>query len=302
MRAQQILFAVICVFSLFSCLEQEEEPLFSVQGRISDNGQGVGGVVVTVDGGQSVITDFDGSYLLKNLKARSYIIRPEQAGRIFTPEKLSISLKNQNATTADFFVAPSNEILHRSKIWGLFNGNTYKVKQNNTTTLQLDLAQNALWANGARGGLMYQYINGDFTITSTVSAVSKLNNDERASCDVCLGGLMVRNPSGSGENYVNLATGNTPGGSGYEHMSTTENISTYTSVGDSYTRRDLRIQRQGQDIILSQRITGSSTWKVITTYTRPDFPETLMVGMNIYTASGGEVADLSVIYENVTLE
>lgn len=294
-----ILFAII----VLSCSTDEGEPaLFSIDGRVTENGQGVAGVQLSVDGRETVTTDADGRYELHGIPAGDYTITPQEPGRTFSPGELHVSLTNENKSDQDFIRNSLNGLVHRGQSWELFNSSAYALKQNTPTLLQLDLAQNALWYHASRGGLVYRTITGDFTITATVNAVSKSNNSQSASCNVCLGGLMVRNPAGNSENYVHLVTGNTPNGPGYEHKTTVNNVSTYTAVGNGQTRHDLRIQRSGHNIVLSQKAPGAADWEVITTYVRHDFPSTMMVGLNIYTAAGGAVADLSVIYENVSVE
>lgn len=202
-----------------------------------------------------------------------------------------------------------NQISHGGKVWDLFNSSVYTIKTNDATTLQLDLAQNALWFNGSQGGLIYQTVTGDFTFTANVNAVKRTNNNEAPDCEVCLGGLMVRNPSGASENYVHLVTGFTPGGLGAETKSTTNSTSVYvpTAPGqlphtDGHTRHDLRIVRTGNSFTLSKKSDADADWVVLTTYDRPDLPATVTVGLNIYTSvGGGSVADLSVIYQNITI-
>jgi hypothetical protein len=49
-------------------------------------------------------------------------------------------------------------------------------------------------------------------------------------------------------------------------------------------------------------LTGAVTWNVAGTFDRPDLPSTLLVGVNIYTAQAGAVADLSVVYENIVIQ
>lgn len=294
---------VLCVLALISCGTDENPTVqLTIEGTITENGMGVAGITVVTDGGASTTTSADGKYTFSAVAAGTHVVKPQQAGRNFSPSELSVTLINQNMTGIDFTRSPDNLLVHRSNTWELFNPITYAVKQNTPTALQLDLAQNALWFNSSKGGLVYRTMTGDFTITATVNAVSKSNNNQGASCNVCLGGLMVRNASGASENYVHLVTGNTPNGLGYEYKSTTNNVSVYTAVADGNTRRDLRIQRSGHDVILSQKLPSSSTWQVITTYTRHDFPSAMMVGMNIYTAASVAVADLSLVYEGVTVE
>jgi hypothetical protein len=169
--------------------------------------------------------------------------------------------------------------------------------------LQLDLEQNALWYQNAQGGLLYQTVTGDFSLTATVNAIQKSDNQKPVACDICLGGLMVRNPSAAtGENYVHLVTGNTPNGLGYEYKSTLNGVSDFTAISDGTTHHYLRIQRTGNTFALAQRKIGDPNWSTVQTLVRNDLPATVMVGLNIYTAQTGTVANLSVIFEDVLLQ
>ena len=113
---------------------------------------------------------------------------------------------------------------------------------------------------------------------------------------------MARNPENTaGENYVHLVTGNTPEGIGVEHKSTVDGESDFDATNDGSAGFDLRMVRTGSDFVLSKRIPESNDWIEVITYNRPDLPTILLVGFNIYTAASDELADLSMLYENVTI-
>jgi hypothetical protein len=56
----------------------------------------------------------------------------------------------------------------------------------------------------------------------------------------------------------------------------------------------------GSTFTLYKRLPGSSdAWDVATTYDRPDLPDTLQIGANIYS---GSTPDLTVRYERLAIE
>ncbi|NOT74873.1 MAG: hypothetical protein HOP08_08075 [Cyclobacteriaceae bacterium] len=208
-------------------------------------------------------------------------------------------------------VTDNDQIALAGAVWNLFNTNVYSIKSNNGATLQLDLARNALWFNNSEGGLIHRMVTGDFTLTATVSSVKRTNNSQEADCMVCLGGLMVRNPASTNadEDYVHLVTGITPGGRGAETKNTTNSASLYSPTGanqlphtDGQTAHDLRIQRTGSSFTLYKKSSTDVNWVLLATYSRPDLPASVQVGLNIYTSVfGAAVADLSVVYSNISL-
>jgi hypothetical protein len=302
LRTRAFLFGLL----ILSACGDDATPVkkYTISGTVvNENGQGLSGISLLNNNVLAATSQANGAYLIEDLEAGAYTIRAEETGRTFTPSEIEVTLTDANAEVNNFIRNSQNQIVHNNQTWSLFNPAVYFIKQNTSTTIQLDLIQNALWFQGSQGGLIYQNVTGDFTITATVNAVQKSDNNQAATCDICLGGLMARNPNTtSGENYVHLVTGVTPNGAGYETKNTTNSVSPYTATGDANTKHDLRIQRSGNTFTLYQRLNGAVTWNVAGTFNRPDLPATLLVGINIYTAQAGAVADLSVIYENVLIE
>lgn len=190
--------------------------------------------------------------------------------------------------------------------WLLYNENVFTLEEtNNTLTLSLD--QNALWYENNSGGLAYQNITGDFTISGKVLVRTKNDDTISPECNICLGGIMARNPDNTnGENYVHLVSGNTPSSGsgnilGVEHKSTTSSASIFTTEQDGISDHELKIERIGSNFLMSYKNIGATDWILIQTYNRPDLPETLQVGLNIYTAETGTTADLKIIYEDIII-
>lgn len=199
-----------------------------------------------------------------------------------------------------------NEEMTEENFWLFFNENVFTLEDiNNTITLSLD--QNALWFENDSGGLAYQNIAGDFVFSAKVLVRRKSDDAQAPNCTICLGGLMARNPINTNvENYVHIVSGNIPNTDeedelGIEYKSTTDSISAFTPLPDGTSDHELKIQREGATFLMSYRTIGASDWILIQTYNRPDLPETLQVGLNIYTAKTGATADLKVIYEDIVI-
>ncbi|MFS4454791.1 hypothetical protein [Maribacter sp. 2304DJ31-5] len=204
---------------------------------------------------------------------------------------------------------PPNQLTFNGIPWTFFNKEVFSAEETENG-IQLDLEQNALWFQASSGGLLYQTVSGDFTFSATVSVRRKSNGSLAPNCNICLGGLMARNPNADGgENYVHLVSGNTPEETndgvdelGVEHKSTLDSVSFFNTLPDGLSDHGLRIRRQGSNFSLYVKNIGQSPWQLLHTYDRPDLPTTLQVGLNIYTAVNGTTADLRVIYEDIVLE
>lgn len=287
-----------------NCSNDEPETLgreeqFEISGSIS--GSGSEGVVVSVSDQQGT-SDANGIFTVLGLTPEMYQVIPVKAGYYFIPESRSVNIVEENIENVDFEIFSEDQLQYNSASWQLFNEEVYTIKQNETTAIQLDLAQNGLWFQNDQGGLIYQVVTGDFAIEGRASVRKRSNDQEEVDCSICLGGLMARNPENAdGENYVHLVTGNTPEGIGVEHKSTVDGQSDFDATNDGSADFELRIVRSGSDFVLSKRATNSNDWVAVITYNRPDLPNTLQVGFNIYTAASGALADLSVIYENIII-
>lgn len=294
------LFFIIAILIGCNKTDDPKRSGLSIHGTITEKGQAAGGVTVRLNGSGDATTGPNGKFELKNVTPGSHTIEPFLQGRSFLPDKITVDVSDVAVEDVDFTLAAADQLIHRQQLWDLFKPSVYSVKLNTGDLLQLDLAENALWYHNSQGGLVSVSINGNFTITASVNAVRKSNNSQAVACNVCLGGLMVRNPgSTTGENYIHLVTGFTPNGLGVEFKSTTNGTSVYNTDPDGSSAHDLRIQRVGSTFNLYQKLPTESSWTLAVSYNRTDLPQTVLVGFNIYTAQTGAVADLSVTYNNV---
>ena len=247
-------------------------------------------------------TDVSGNYSVE-VGDGTYQVIPSKNGFAFNPVGRTVTVSGSAQNNVNFAgtAIPTTNALSRSL--DIFNPSSMSIDENTDSRLNVSMAQNALWFEGNQGGLIYLYVTGNFTLSATVSVRKTSDANAGVDCNVCLGGLMARSPDNrSGEDYVHIVSGNTPQGLGYETKNTNNSSSPFEPIADGSTDHELRICREGATFRMYQRAVGSNTWSLAATYNRPDLPPTLQVGFNIYTAQSGTLADLRVIYEDVSLQ
>lgn len=198
--------------------------------------------------------------------------------------------------------APAQPLLYAGETWTVFRPEVFDVSVE-STRMRLTLNRVARWAGNGQGGLVYREANGNFKLTATVRARKASDPTQTVASLVSLGGLTARNPHGAdhggSENYVHIVVGNTPNGIGVETKTTINGATSYEAVADGSGDAELRICRVDDTFRLYKRLLGSPTWILAATYERPDLPQTLQVGANIYSVLR---PDLQVIVEDLQLE
>jgi len=113
-----------------------------------------------------------------------------------------------------------------------------------------------------------------------------------------LGGLMARAQGGASENYALIVVGfGEQGHLAVEHKSTTDSTSVFDE--SPYTAdAELRLCRNGATIEVGYRAIGAQTWTDFMTWSRPDFPNTLEVGMIAY--DGESNPDVAASFDQFT--
>lgn len=183
--------------------------------------------------------------------------------------------------------------------WYLFNPSYVEAVEDNGALI-LTLKGRALWFMQDRGVLAYQLVRGNFRLTATVRA-SKASDPTQppAGPVVQLGGLMARNPSNGLENYVFIVVGQDTNDLSVETKTTTDSVSKWDGPSWGSAEAELALCRIDATFNLYKRHIGDSTWELAKSFTRPDLPDTLQVGPNIY--SDGK-PDLQVRYEGLKIE
>jgi hypothetical protein len=162
--------------------------------------------------------------------------------------------------------------------------------------LTLTLLRRALWFMSQRGVLIWKPLTGDFVISADVRTGRASDPSQPPGADgrVELAGLMARADS-SRESYVHIVVGADPDGLSVETKTTTLNVSTFDGPDWASAEASLRICRAGSTFTMWKRPIGSSPpWTLAATYERPDLPDELMVGLNIYSDS---TPDFQAVFE-----
>jgi hypothetical protein len=168
--------------------------------------------------------------------------------------------------------------------------------------LVLTLRRRALWFMAERGVLFYQMVSGNFKITADVLAARRSDPSLPPAGDgpVQLGGLMARDGAGGVENYVFIVVGDDGDGLAVETKTTQDSVSQWDGPGWGSGRAELRLCRVGEGFFLYKRhADAGEAWTLADSFQRPDLPETLQVGANIYSDG---VPDLRVRYANLRIE
>lgn len=298
------LSVLITLLSLPACSGGDSDDSGSVPDPITISGtlSGIQGTATINIGTNVITTDQSGNYSLE-VDNGTYEVIPSQDGTSFSPTGQTVTINGSARSGINFNGTATQTTDAFNSTWDLFNPSVSTIEEHTADRLNLVLAQNALWFEGDQGGLIYRNITGNFTLSARVSVRMASDANVAVNCNICLGGLMARSPDNrNGEDYVHIVSGNTPSGLGYETKNTNNSDSPFEPIADGSADHELRICRDGSTFRLYQRAIGAQTWNLAQTYERPDLPPTLQVGLNIYTAQSGNLADLRVIYEQVQLD
>jgi hypothetical protein len=154
--------------------------------------------------------------------------------------------------------------------------------------LVMALKRRALWYMDRQGILAYEPVEGDFRITADVYTMKRADPGQAPGEDgtIQLGRAMARNGTGSQENYVFIVVGSTTNGLAVETKNTINDFSQYHGPDWDSASASLLLCRSGQTFALYKRHIGSDeAWIPAASFERPDLPENLQVGVNIYTDS-----------------
>ncbi|HZM21152.1 MAG TPA: hypothetical protein VFC02_05380 [Anaerolineales bacterium] len=185
--------------------------------------------------------------------------------------------------------------------WSVFNPQAVTISTENDSLI-LTLRHRSLWFMTQRGVLVYKPVSGNFKITAEVRAAKNSNPSQTPGGDgtVQLGGLMARNGNGGQENYVFVVIGDDGNGLSIETKNTVDSFSNYAGPSWDASEAELRLCRFGSAFKLYKRHLGANeAWIPADSFDRPDLPDTLQVGANIYTDN---TPDLSVRFDHLRIE
>ena len=184
--------------------------------------------------------------------------------------------------------------------WSVLIPGAVDIKSNNGS-LFLTLKGSVLWFMDRRGELIYKSVHGNFKITADVHTAKTSEPDQPPGGDgsVQLGGLMARSGKGGQENYLFIVVGDDGDGLSVETKNTTNSFSKYQGTAWESADAQLRICRVGQKFNLYKRsVDSTEAWQLADSFDRPDLPEELQVGVNIYTDG---TPDLQVRYDRIMI-
>jgi hypothetical protein len=185
--------------------------------------------------------------------------------------------------------------------WSVFKPEAVNI-QTDGDALVLTLVHQALWFMNQRGVFLYKPVSGNFRITADVHTSKHFDPSQPPGGDgsAQLGGLMVRSGKGGSENYVFIVAGDDGNGTSIETKNTVDGISEYDGPAWDSPDAELRICRIETTFHLYKRHLGTEeSWIPAATFDRADLPETVQVGVNIYSDSE---PDLQIRYENISIK
>ena len=185
--------------------------------------------------------------------------------------------------------------------WSVFNPYAVDISTEDKSLI-LVLRHRTLWFMNERGVLVYKPVRGNFKITAEVHAAKNSNPSQAPGGDgtVQLGGLMARDGSGGLENYVFIVIGDDGNGLSIETKNTVDSFSNYTGPSWDAGEAELRLCRFGSTFNLYKRhLEAKEAWTLAESFDRPDLPDTLQVGANIYSDN---TPDLRVRFDRLRIE
>lgn len=154
-------------------------------------------------------------------------------------------------------------------------------------------ADSSLWFNESQGSLVFKPITGDFIASAAVRVRrADPNADQLPASGVRLGGLMARDAAATGQSYLFIVTGFDVSQLAVETKTTVASASQFTGTPSFGNDVELRLCRVGATFRTYYRNHGAATWQLAPVppppndpapIVREDLPQTLQVGLVIYT-------------------
>jgi hypothetical protein len=174
-------------------------------------------------------------------------------------------------------------------------------------SLVIKTNQESVWWKNSRGPMLYRQIRGDVEISIKLNTRKASNPQLFPDTAYQFGGIMLRDPASdsmlTSENYVFNVIGNRgPNGIQVETKSTHNGWSSVQGTNWTTGDVELKIKRIGAKFSLFARSLEDLDWQLVQKYQRADLPETLQLGIIVYSYSGGQgVVDLSVAFKDLVI-
>jgi hypothetical protein len=121
-------WGLCCVILIFSVVVfAQAATLYKISGKVTDSsGAAVSGVTLTCSGATATVTatsGADGKYVIKKLKAATYVVKASKSGQHFRPSERRVTV-GPTATGVDFSQVGSNQAYLDDPLCGPTSGNT----------------------------------------------------------------------------------------------------------------------------------------------------------------------------------
>lgn len=151
----------------------------------------------------------------------------------------------------------------------------------------------SLWFNDNEGSAVYKRIAGDFIATAAIRVRrADPNSDQAPLPSVRLGGIIARDETSAAQNYLFVVSGYDVDDLSVETKDTRNSQSQFVGPTTGNSDAELRLCRVGTSFRLYHRPIGDTTWQLAAVppapgspaaIDRPDLPQTLQVGLILYT-------------------
>lgn len=142
------------------------------------------------------------------------------------------------------------------------------------------------WYADGEGPFVYKHVTGDFTVSADVHAFDPASPQSPPPANFRMGGITVRDPNAPAgrHNWLHVAVG---GGNAsvpiaVEDKNTIDSVSSLVLHPITETRGTVRVQRRGTRFSLYYRAPNATTWQLLRAHERPDLPQRLQVGLNVF--------------------
>jgi hypothetical protein len=137
--------------------------LSRIRGQVTDGGNGLSNVLVTVTGGMTNITDSNGDYEFSSLCPGAYVVTPSLSNYCFNPQSVTVPVGSAQTTNGVDFVATPGTYQISGTLEGMSPGPTVSVSISAVTTGSTNLVAVVTTTNGAYA--VFNLCPGAYSVT-----------------------------------------------------------------------------------------------------------------------------------------